>query len=61
MPKYHVGIREVHVVTVSVEAKSEEEALKKAGSILEEGLDEIDQEYSHTLDPDTWSVERVSD
>ena len=60
MPKYHVGIREVHVSTVVVTAADEEEALKKAG----EGnfdFDQIDLEYSHSLDPDVWSVEKVED
>ena len=59
MPKFHVGIREVHVVTVEVDAKDESEALRKAGRTLEEGVDEIDSEYSHTLDPDVWTVEEV--
>lgn len=59
MPRYHMGVREIHVVTVEVEAANKEEALEKAGRRLEKGVDEIDREYSDTLDPDTWTVEEV--
>ena len=60
MPKYHVGIREVHVNTVTVIADNEEQALRKAADDDIED-DEIDAEYSHTLDLDVWPVEKVDD
>lgn len=52
MPKFHVLVREVHVSTMLIEADTAQEALDTAS----EG-DELDCEYSHTLDTDTWSVE----
>ena len=51
--KWYVGIREVHVSTRLVEAETAEEALAIAGH----ESDEVMCEYSHTLDPDTWTVE----
>jgi len=60
MPRYHVGIREVHVNTVVVIADSEEQALRKAADDELED-DELEVEYSHTLDPDVWTVEKVED
>lgn len=54
MPKFNVLIREVHVSTREIEADSPEEAIR----LVEEGEgDEVMCEYSHTLDPDTWTVE----
>jgi hypothetical protein len=55
MPKYIVGIREVHVSFREVDAKTPEEAKSLADDIQ----CEIFCEYSHTLDQDTWSVELV--
>lgn len=46
MATYLVGIREVHVSTVEVEADSEEEALEIAA---EGESEEVMLEYSHTL------------
>jgi hypothetical protein len=56
MPKYQVGIREVHVSTVEVEANSEEEALEIAA---EGESEEVMLEYSHTLSRGHFSIERV--
>lgn len=53
--KYIVGIREVHVSYRAVEASSQEEALQLAEDDL---ASEFHLEYSHTLDKDTWTVER---
>jgi len=58
MKKYLVGIREVHVNTVEVLAESEEEAKMKC---RDGEFDEIELEYSHTLDPDLWTVEESTD
>ena len=56
MPEYRVKVREVHVQDVIVTADSPEEATAKVqegeGLYVDNSL-----EYSHTLDPDTWTVE----
>jgi len=53
--RYIVEVREVWVQPVEVEASSEEEAKKKVqqgeGTALEDRF-----EFSHTLDPEYWSV-----
>lgn len=58
--KYKVLIREVHIQPYSVEAEDEKEAKaivsNGEGSIIEEEL-----EYSHTLDPETWTVEKENE
>lgn len=56
MAKFIVGIREVHVSYREVEAESPEAAVEEAG-----GATEVMIEYSHTLDPELWSVEAVAD
>jgi hypothetical protein len=56
MPKYNVMIREVHVSHRTVEAEDEKEAIEQAGGGTETYL-----EYSHTLDPDTWTVEKIEE
>lgn len=55
--KYLVGIREVHVNTVEVEAENQEDAIEKARSGECFPYD-LDIEYSHTLGHDTWTVEK---
>ena len=56
MAKYYIGIREVHVSTVTVEADSEEEAMDLAADAAGE---EVMLEYSHTMDRSHFTVERV--
>jgi len=56
MATYLVGIREVHVSTVEVEADSEEEALEIAA---EGESEEVMLEYSHTLSRGHFSIEKV--
>ena len=55
MAVYIIGIREIHVSTVSVEADSEEEALDLA---CDGAGEEIILEYSHTMDREHFSIER---
>jgi hypothetical protein len=57
MAKYYIGIREVHVSTVFVEADSEEEALDKAA---EGESEEVMLEYSHTMDREHFTIDRVT-
>ena len=56
MPKYRIGVREVHVATYEIKAKDQDEALYVLDSCLG---DEISLEYSHSLDPDTWDIEEI--
>jgi len=58
MPKFRVNVFEVHCSEVIIEAKDEEEAIKKVSD--GEG-DEESCEYSHTLDDDCWKAEKISD
>ncbi len=60
MPKFHVHIREVHVSTREIEAESAEEALRIIVDGEEDG-EEVMCEYSHTLDPDTWTLESAEE
>jgi len=53
---YLVGVREVHVQQVRVNAKSGAEAIKKVADGEGDYLDDM-LEYSHTSDTDTWTVE----
>ena len=53
MPLYTVGIREVHVAYYHVTASSEKEAIEK---LENSEYEEISIEYSHTMDPDTWTA-----
>jgi hypothetical protein len=54
--KYLVSVREVHIQMVEVEAESPEDAKEKVaegeGRYLDNAL-----EYSHSLEPDTWTVD----
>ena len=59
MPKFTVLVREVHVSHREVEAKDEKEALKKIVEDNEFG-EETYCEFSHTLDPEYWTVEPSS-
>lgn len=56
MPKFNVLIREVHVSHREVEAETEAEAMK-----LAEDAEEHFLEYSHTLDRETWTVEKIKE
>jgi hypothetical protein len=57
MKKYDVGIREVHVNTIRVEANNAKEARERAEGEAQCG--ELNLEYSHTLDSSLWTVEEV--
>jgi len=57
--EYVVGIPEVHYVYVTVEADSKEQAKKAANQAIEQGVDDLDPEYSHTLETDKWTVEEI--
>ena len=57
MPKFIVSVREVHVQPYEVEAKDKEAAIK----VVRDGGGDVEDafEYSHTLDPEFWTVEEV--
>ena len=60
MPQFIVTRKEVWDQGVRIEAKDEEEAIAKVancGGKVVKGL----FEYSRTLDPDTWNVEKVDE
>lgn len=57
MGKYLVEIREVHVISVMVEATNEDDAREKANELLQDG-NTPEPEYSHTLDVEDWGVIR---
>lgn len=59
MSMYSVSIPEVHYIYVDVEANSEEDAKKAAVEMMAEGVDDLDPEYSHTLDVSEWRVEEI--
>lgn len=58
MPRFRVLVREVHVQPHIVDAESAAAAIKKVadgeGELVDNG-----GEYSHSLDPETWTVEKV--
>jgi len=58
MKTYLVGVREVHVSYREVRANTSAEAFDMVRN--GEG-DEIFMDYSHTLDPETWTVEEYPD
>jgi hypothetical protein len=54
--KYDVQVREVHVQHIVVEADSPEEAVDM---VRDGDGDHAAIEYSHTLGPDSWTVESI--
>jgi len=56
LPYFNVLVREVWVSHRRVQAKSAEEAMAIASDDLTE-TEETYREYSHTLEPDSWTVE----
>lgn len=60
MKIYRVFVKEVWVQAFDIEAESKEEAIKLItegdGDIVQDELD-----YSHSLDPDTWTVEELDE
>lgn len=58
--KFIVMVREVHVQMVEVEASSEIDAIERVNN--QEGTDVPNgQEFSHRLNPTTWTVEKKGD
>lgn len=60
MKKFRAWVREVHVQVVEVEANDTQDAVRRIqkcrGEYVENSL-----EYSHTLNPSTWTVMEVND
>lgn len=56
---YLVGVREVHVRHYKVEAANPEDARSLVNQRAPEVVDVEFEEYSHELEPDTWSVEET--
>ncbi len=57
--KFIVYVREVHVQAMEVRADTPEEAKKLVEAGEGDALDDC-LEYSHTLDSDTWTVEKCN-
>lgn len=57
--KYMVEIKEVHVAVVEVEAENEEEAKEKANDIIIE--EDVQSNYSYTMDIEDWDVSPYSE
>ena len=55
--KYYVGIREVWVREILVEANDEDEAKRKARDKACASGDDDNLEYSYELDENLWSVD----
>lgn len=56
MKTYYVGVQEVHIQTYLVEAESPEKARELASEMIEAGDESLETEYSHTLEPEEWTV-----
>jgi hypothetical protein len=58
MDKFVVCVREVYIQGYAVDAMDEGEAISKVVDGEGDPVGLLPQ-YSHTLDPETWTVERV--
>ena len=58
--RYIITRREVWTQGVQIEADSKEEAIRKVADGDGEVIESL-FEYSHTLDPDTWTLEQVDE
>lgn len=52
-----VQVREVHIQSIQVEADSEQGAIQAVANGEGDSLERF--EYSHTLEPETWTVEEL--
>ena len=62
MAKFNVNIKEVHTMTVEVEAESSQDARSKVNDMLANEDEKIPfdhLEYSHTMPPEDWTVEKL--
>ena len=62
MAKYSVKIKEVHTITVELEAESSQDARSKVNDMLANQDDKIPfdlLEYSHTMPPEDWTVDKI--
>ena len=58
MAKYRVWVKEVHGYLVEVDADDSAEAREKANEYIQEN--EINTEYSHTMELEDWDVYMVT-
>lgn len=63
MPKYSIGVREVWVQIVEIEANSKEEALNIAEHSYGDYLNEYSGDYSHTCSRSEWDwdIEEINE
>jgi hypothetical protein len=57
--KYRVLVREVYISHIEIEAESEQAAMAAANAFGTDAGVEVLSEYSHTLDTDTWTIEKA--
>lgn len=58
MPKFLVRKPEIHIATYIVEANNDKEAMEIVkNDYTDERCEEIEFEYSHTMDTDLWDIE----
>jgi hypothetical protein len=57
MATYTVSINEVWQRFFDVEANSRKEAIEKAKQVFEEGIEDSQPYYSHTMNEDLWTTE----
>lgn len=55
--EYVVGVREIHLRHYRVKAESEDQAKEMVQQSDDSVVDMDYEEFSHTLDSDTWTVE----
>ena len=60
MPKFVVNVREVWINPTVIEAATEAEAIEAVSCGDGDSLGG-EFEYSHTLDPDVWTIEKPDD
>jgi hypothetical protein len=54
--KYEVGVQEVYTTWITVEAKCVSDAKLYAEQEVTESGEELEKEFSHTIDSDNWTV-----
>ena len=57
--KFKVQVKEVHIMTIGVEADSVDDAKEKVNNMIAEG-DSEETTYLYPMHPDGWNVEKTS-
>jgi hypothetical protein len=57
--KFKVQVKEVHIMTIGVEANSVDDAKEKVNDMIAEGDSSEETAYLYTMHPDEWVVEKI--